>query len=117
MGTMPLPLVKITYETHTELLFRGLPFNITASQLVEFLLEHGYESEERDIQFCSHRERFSGRVVLRWGGTVAEAFEAAQALHGAKIGKRYLEAFCVSREARCYSSAPSEKMDMFGQRT
>ena len=113
---LPLPPVKITYEIHTELLFRGLPFDITAQQLVDFLLLHGYESEERYIQFCSHRGSFNGRVVLRWGGTVGEAFKAAQRLHGERIGKRYIEAFAVSREARCYSSAPSEKMDMFGQR-
>ena len=113
---LALPPIVYSQELHTELRLRGLPFDCTASQVAQLLFCFGYAAQDSDIHFCESRKRRNGRAIVRWGGTIGEAFEAARVLHGAMLGERYIEAFCHCREVRCYSSTPPEKMDLFGQK-
>ena len=113
---LALPPIVYTQELHTELRLRGLPFDCTASQVAQLLFCHGYAAQDSDIHFCG-RKRRNGRAIVRWGGTIGEAFHAARVLHGAMLGERFIEAFCHCREVRTWCSTPvgEKKRGVCGQ--
>jgi hypothetical protein len=101
------PLLVYTETQQHELLLRGLPWRATAPEVVLFLLSHGFQAHENDVQLCGdRRRRFNGRCVVRCR-TANDAITAACNVHGKHWGNRYIEAFTRSQGVRTWCSAPS----------
>ena len=109
MPKLALPPIVITETVETQLLLRGLPFNVTAAETALFLCSHGLEAKEHHVTLCKHKKgRPNGRAFIEWAGAPEGAFEAAKAINGSQFEKRYVECYARHRSARTWCSAPPD---------
>ena len=76
----------------SKLFIRGLPWEVTKSQLSLFLLSKGLDAREDSIHMLCTRRKPNGRAIVYCADNYS-AMKAAEATHLAKFGNRYIEVY------------------------
>ena len=87
----------------SKLFVRGLPWKATKADLSLFLLSKGLDAREHSIQLLCTKRKPNGRAIVYCEDNYS-AMKAAEAIHLAKFGTRYIEVYVYTEVDKIFGA-------------